>query len=264
MLAAQAVGGARYTLEITVQYAKDREQFDKPLGAFQAISHYLADAATTVDGAETLMYEAAWARANGRSVDRLAPMAKLFACKTFRDVTAMSQQVFGGVGLHRRVRRAALLPPGQAAADLVVGRSGARGDGREHRARRLRSRCWSDSLARRADADAMTETIATAFFHDPLWSWAFADESRRAAQFRVWWRVFVDSCFRNEWTWVADDGASVAMWSPPGTAELTPADEEEARSARRRSSSAATTPSRFWGCSRSSKPCARPTYRTTT
>src|SRR5438270_127452 len=46
-LAAQAVGGARYALEITVQYAKDREQFDKPLGAFQAISHYLADAVTT-------------------------------------------------------------------------------------------------------------------------------------------------------------------------------------------------------------------------
>ncbi len=98
MLAAQAVGGAQYTLDITVQYAKDREQFDKPLGAFQAISHYLADAATAVDGAETLMYEAAWARANGRPVDRLAPMAKLFACTTFRDVTAMSQQVFGGVG----------------------------------------------------------------------------------------------------------------------------------------------------------------------
>lgn len=80
--------------------------------------------------------------------------------------------------------------------------------------------------AQPSDADAMTETIATAFFHDPLWSWAFADESKRAAQFRVWWRVFVDSCFRNEWTWVADDGASVAIWSPPGTAELTPADEE--------------------------------------
>ena len=98
MLAAQAVGGARYALEITVQYAKDREQFDKPLGAFQAISHYLADAATAVDGAETLVFEAAWARANGRPIDRLAPMAKLFACTTFRDVTAMAQQVFGGVG----------------------------------------------------------------------------------------------------------------------------------------------------------------------
>jgi alkylation response protein AidB-like acyl-CoA dehydrogenase len=98
MLAAQAVGGARYALEITVQYAKDREQFDKPLGAFQAIAHYLADAATAVDGAETLMYEAAWARATGKPVDRLAPMAKLFACSTFRDVTATAQQIFGGVG----------------------------------------------------------------------------------------------------------------------------------------------------------------------
>jgi len=98
LLAAQAIGGAKYALEITVQYAKDREQFDKPLGAFQAIAHYLADAATVVDGAETLVYEAAWARANGQPIDRLAPMAKLFACKTFRDVTAMAQQVFGGVG----------------------------------------------------------------------------------------------------------------------------------------------------------------------
>jgi alkylation response protein AidB-like acyl-CoA dehydrogenase len=97
-IAAQAVGGARYALDITVQYAKDRVQFDKPLGAFQAIAHYLADAVTVVDGAEVLVWEAAWSLANDRPVDRLAPMAKLFACKTFRDVTAMAQQVFGGVG----------------------------------------------------------------------------------------------------------------------------------------------------------------------
>ncbi|HEV3279979.1 MAG TPA: acyl-CoA dehydrogenase family protein [Acidimicrobiales bacterium] len=98
LAAAQAVGGARYALEITVQYAKDRQQFDKPLGAFQALAHYLADAATSVDGAEQLVHEAAWARADGRSVAKLAPMAKLFACRTFRDVTAMAQQVFGGIG----------------------------------------------------------------------------------------------------------------------------------------------------------------------
>src|SRR5699024_5910272 len=98
LLAAQAVGGAAYALEITVQYARDREQFDKPLGAFQAISHYLADASSAVDGARVLAYEAAWARAEGRPVDQLAPMAKLFAGKTFRDVTAMGEQVFGGVG----------------------------------------------------------------------------------------------------------------------------------------------------------------------
>jgi alkylation response protein AidB-like acyl-CoA dehydrogenase len=98
LLAAQAIGGARQALDITVQYAKDREQFDKPLGAFQAIAHYLADAVTAVDGGTTLVHEAAWARAEDRPIDRLAPMAKLFACVTYRDVTAMAQQVFGGIG----------------------------------------------------------------------------------------------------------------------------------------------------------------------
>jgi alkylation response protein AidB-like acyl-CoA dehydrogenase len=98
LLAAQAVGGARFAFDATVQYAKDRQQFDKPLGAFQAIAHYLADASATVEGATILVYEAAWARANGRPIDLLAPMAKLFACQTFRDVTAMGHQVHGGMG----------------------------------------------------------------------------------------------------------------------------------------------------------------------
>jgi alkylation response protein AidB-like acyl-CoA dehydrogenase len=98
MLAAQAMGGAERALEITVQYTKDREQFGKPLGAFQAIAHYLADASTEVDGGMTLVWEAAWARSAGKSVARLAPMAKLFACQTYRDMTAMCVQVWGGVG----------------------------------------------------------------------------------------------------------------------------------------------------------------------
>ncbi len=98
LLGAQAVGGARYALEITTQYAKDRHQFDKPLGAFQALAHYLADAVTNLDGAEQLVHEAAWAGATGRPLGSLAPMAKLFACSTFRDITAMAQQIFGGIG----------------------------------------------------------------------------------------------------------------------------------------------------------------------
>jgi len=98
LLAAQAVGGARYALEITTQYAKDRHQFDKPLGAFQALAHDLSDAVTALDGAEQLVHEAAWAGATGRPLASLAPMAKLFACGTFRDITAMAQQIFGGIG----------------------------------------------------------------------------------------------------------------------------------------------------------------------
>jgi GNAT superfamily N-acetyltransferase len=78
------------------------------------------------------------------------------------------------------------------------------------------------------DSDAITETIATAFFNDPFWSWVFADETKRAAQFRVWWRVFVDAAFRNKNpTWIAGECASVALWTAPGGTEMTPDDEAE-------------------------------------
>jgi alkylation response protein AidB-like acyl-CoA dehydrogenase len=98
MLAAQAIGGAEQALDITVEYTKERKQFDKPLGAFQAISHYLADMATNLDGGKILVQEAAWARSVGKPIDRLAPMAKLYACDMFRDLTATAVQVWGGVG----------------------------------------------------------------------------------------------------------------------------------------------------------------------
>jgi alkylation response protein AidB-like acyl-CoA dehydrogenase len=97
-LAAFANGACERALEITVQYAKDRKQFDKPIGAFQAISHYLADARTALDGSKYLAYEAASVRDAGGDIARLAPMAKLFACDTFRDTTATCQQIWGGVG----------------------------------------------------------------------------------------------------------------------------------------------------------------------
>lgn len=98
LLGAQAVGGAQRSLDMTVQYAKDRHQFDKPLAAFQAISHYLADAVAVIDGARTLVHEAAWACSEGRPARRLSAMAKLFASRAYRDITAMAQQVFGGIG----------------------------------------------------------------------------------------------------------------------------------------------------------------------
>ena len=98
LAAAQAIGGADRALEMTVQYSKEREQFGKPLGAFQALAHYMADGATAIDGGKTLVYEAAWARANGKSIARLAPMAKLFACDTYRDFTAVAEQIHGGMG----------------------------------------------------------------------------------------------------------------------------------------------------------------------
>lgn len=99
LAAAYAAGGAQYALDITVQYSKDREQFDKPLGAFQALAHDMANARTATDGAKLIAYEAAWAIDNDRhDAEKLAAMAKLFVCNTYRDSTAMAQQIFGGVG----------------------------------------------------------------------------------------------------------------------------------------------------------------------
>ena len=98
LLAAHAVGGADRALQITVEYSKERVQFDKPIGAFQSLAHYMADAVAVLEGARTLVLEAAWAQTRGKSIARLAPMAKLFACNAFRDITAMAEQVHGGYG----------------------------------------------------------------------------------------------------------------------------------------------------------------------
>ena len=98
LAAAQAAGGAKAALEMTIDFAKTREQFGKPLGAFQSISHYLADAATQIEGGSTLVYDAAWSRSIGKDTKLIAPLAKLFMCHAYRDVTAMCQQVWGGVG----------------------------------------------------------------------------------------------------------------------------------------------------------------------
>lgn len=98
LLAAFAVGGADRALEMTVEYSKGREQFGKPIGAFQALAHYMADAVAVIEGAKVLVLEAAWTQDKGYSIARLAPMAKLFACNTFRDVTAKCEQIHGGYG----------------------------------------------------------------------------------------------------------------------------------------------------------------------
>ncbi len=98
LLAAQAAGGAQQALAMTVKYSLERKQFDQPLGAFQALAHNMADAATEIDGGTILVYEAAWARSKNKSIRTLAPMAKLFMCKVYRNTTAMAQQIHGGNG----------------------------------------------------------------------------------------------------------------------------------------------------------------------
>jgi alkylation response protein AidB-like acyl-CoA dehydrogenase len=98
VLAGQAIGGAERALESATAYAKERKQFDRPIGSFQSIAHSLADRATEIEGAKVLVYQAAWAIDNDQPFERLAAMAKLKACAAFRRTTAVSIQIHGGIG----------------------------------------------------------------------------------------------------------------------------------------------------------------------
>lgn len=97
-LAAYAVGGAQQVQSITVEYAKYRHAFGRPIGGFQAIAHYLADMEVLIEGARTLVYQAAWTRDKQRPFEQLAAMAKYQACEVFRKAAALAIQVHGGLG----------------------------------------------------------------------------------------------------------------------------------------------------------------------
>lgn len=77
-----------------------------------------------------------------------------------------------------------------------------------------------------ADLPAMGETLARAFYADPVWGWAFADPEGRLEQLRAVWKVVAESALGYESAWLLDGGAAVALWIPPGQPELSTADEE--------------------------------------
>jgi GNAT superfamily N-acetyltransferase len=76
-----------------------------------------------------------------------------------------------------------------------------------------------------ADVDAITAAFATAFFNDPVWGPVFPDESRRAEQSAVMWRVYAAAALRYPWTFVTPGAEAAAIWIPPDGEELTAAEE---------------------------------------
>lgn len=100
-IASQALGIAQGALERAVQYAKEREQFGKPIGMFQGVGFKLADMATRVDASRLLVYRAAWLKDQGKPIGEKASMAKMYASDTAMDVTNEAIQVHGGYGYVR-------------------------------------------------------------------------------------------------------------------------------------------------------------------
>jgi alkylation response protein AidB-like acyl-CoA dehydrogenase len=112
-LAAEMVGGMQRTLDITVEYAKTRKQFGKPIGIFQAVQHQCADMYLETESARSAVYYAAWALQH-HAPDAVAAVsiAKLYASDASRTVGNRGIQVHGGMGftwendLHLYYRRA--------------------------------------------------------------------------------------------------------------------------------------------------------------
>jgi alkylation response protein AidB-like acyl-CoA dehydrogenase len=98
-VAAELVGISQRALEMAVEYAKDRKQFDRPIGAYQAVSHQCAEMLKQVEGARSLVYYAGWAAdAAPDEFPLAASMAKAYASDAGWNVTASSLQVHGGIG----------------------------------------------------------------------------------------------------------------------------------------------------------------------
>ena len=93
------VGLAQKDFEIAIDYAKERVQFGRPIGSFQAIQHKAADMVTDVDGMRFITYKAAWATSEDEeSQDMDVAMAKAWCSDASRRVVAHGQQIHGGIG----------------------------------------------------------------------------------------------------------------------------------------------------------------------
>ncbi len=100
-IAAQAIGIARAALEEAVTYVKERRQFGKPIADFQGIKFAIADMATQIEAAQSLMLQAAYLRDKGIPCARESAMAKLYAGDMAMAVTDQAVQLFGGYGYMR-------------------------------------------------------------------------------------------------------------------------------------------------------------------
>jgi butyryl-CoA dehydrogenase len=98
MTGALALGLGQAALEASLRYADERVQFGKPIGAFQAIAHKIADMGTELEAARGLVYRAAWAIDQAEGEMRLASMAKLFATEAANRIADQCTRIFGSYG----------------------------------------------------------------------------------------------------------------------------------------------------------------------
>jgi butyryl-CoA dehydrogenase len=97
-IAAQALGIAQASIDAAVRYAKEREQFNRPIAEFQAIQFMLAEMEAKTRAARLLTYHAAWKKDNNARFSAEAALAKLMASEAAVEVAEKAVQIFGGYG----------------------------------------------------------------------------------------------------------------------------------------------------------------------
>ena len=97
-VAAMGVGLAQGAYDLAYAYAKEREQFGKPISSFQAVRFKLADMATEIEAGRALVYKAAWLKDEGREFAREAAMAKLYTGELSARIAGAALQLHGGFG----------------------------------------------------------------------------------------------------------------------------------------------------------------------
>lgn len=98
-LCAEMVGGMQWVLDTTVEYAKTRQQFGRPIGSFQAVQHQCADMLLMTESARSAAYYAAWALTEGDASSSVAvSIAKAYCSDAYREVCNRGVQVHGGIG----------------------------------------------------------------------------------------------------------------------------------------------------------------------
>ncbi len=94
----EMLGGADAVLDMTVEYAKQRTQFGRPVGSFQAVQHHCSNMATDVEGSRHIAYQAAWRISEGLPAQREVAMAKAWVSGAYQRVCSTAHQCHGAIG----------------------------------------------------------------------------------------------------------------------------------------------------------------------
>jgi acyl-CoA dehydrogenase len=130
-IAMGAVGAAQAALDLSMEYAKTRKQFGRPIGSFQLVQKHIVDMTVRVEAARALGYRAAHALQRGQDVRQACSIAKLYATESAHEVASMALQVHGGLGYSSeypierifRDTRGGMIPEGTTEIQtLIIGR----------------------------------------------------------------------------------------------------------------------------------------------